>query len=146
MSNTLGLPQKRVIPGPAAMVRRLGSLKLKRPTLPQSGEGALSGGKSKRRGFRRRKSTESVKSYKFMYEDEEGEGGEGEGVGMGMANGRRTGVPRLGYQVQFVGFKSLREGYEKRKVRREEDRRERERRRLRESIGPVILREEGFVY
>lgn len=146
VSNTLGLPQKRVIPGPAAMVRRLGSLKLKRPTLPQSGEGALSGGKSKRRGFRRRKSTESVKSYKFMYEDEEGEGGEGEGVGMGMANGRRTGVPRLGYQVQFVGFKSLREGYEKRKVRREEDRRERERRRLRESIGPVILREEGFVY
>ncbi|MCJ1251020.1 hypothetical protein MMC30_008251 [Trapelia coarctata] len=142
VSNTLGLPQKRVIPGPAAIARRLGSLKLKRPT--QNTVNDTNGGKSKRRGFRRRKSTESVRSYKFMYKDEGVEGAEG--TGLGQANGRGTGVPRLGYQVQFVGFKSLREGYEKRKVRREEDRRERERRRLRESIRPVNLREEGFVY
>ena len=45
--------------------------------------------------------------------------------------GGSGGVPRLGYQVQFVGFKGL---AEKVKERREEARREKVRERLRESI------------
>lgn len=125
VSNTLGLPQKRVIPAPAAIARRLGSLKLKRST-SQNATGR------KVRGFRRRGSEDSGRSYKFTYKDEE-------------PDGTGTVVPRLGYQVQFVGFKSLQERYEKRKVKKEEDRREKERMRLRESIGPVIARPEGFV-
>ena len=48
-------------------------------------------------------------------------------------------MPRLGYQVQFVGLSGLQDKFERRKVWREEDRRERERVRLRKSIGPVIL-------
>jgi len=129
VSNTLGLPQKRVIPGPSAIARRLGSLKLKRS--PQ--DGISSSGGPKRRGFRRRKSSESVHSYKFIHKDD-GEGVEAEERCVG------TGVPRLGYPVQFVGLKSLQERYEKRKVKKAEDRRERERERLRGSIGPVIVR------
>ncbi|MCJ1476248.1 hypothetical protein MMC13_004914 [Lambiella insularis] len=53
-------------------------------------------------------------------------------------------VPKPRYQVRFV---SLRELYEKRKMRKEENRREKERTRLRRSIGPVVLREGGaYVY
>lgn len=135
VSITLGLPQKRVIPGPSAIARRLGSLKLKRS--PQNGTCAASG--PKRRGFRRRTSSESVHSYKFIHKDED-DGMEAEGRGAG------DGVPRLGYQVQFVGLKSLQEKYERRKAKKEEDRRERERERLRGSIRPVIVREGGAVY
>ena len=47
-------------------------------------------------------------------------------------------IPRLGYQVQFVGFKGLQERIEKRKEKREEGKRERIREKLRGSIGVVI--------
>ncbi|KAL9578969.1 MAG: hypothetical protein Q9212_005380 [Teloschistes hypoglaucus] len=47
------------------------------------------------------------------------------------ANGHHPGVPRLGYQVQFVGFKGV---VEKVKEKREEARREKVRERLRGSI------------
>ena len=48
------------------------------------------------------------------------------------------GMPRLGYQVQFVGLKGLAEKMEKRKERRQEGKRERLREKLRGSIGPVV--------
>ncbi|CAF9912875.1 MAG: hypothetical protein HETSPECPRED_001229 [Heterodermia speciosa] len=50
----------------------------------------------------------------------------------------QTAIPRLGYQVHFVGLKGLAEKMEKRKERRGEERRERVREKLRESIGPVV--------
>ena len=49
-----------------------------------------------------------------------------------------TAMPRLGYQVHFVGLKGLAEKMEKRKERRGEERRERVREKLRESIGPAV--------
>ena len=47
-------------------------------------------------------------------------------------------IPRLGYQVQFVGFRGLQERMEQRKERRAEGKRERIREKLRGSIGVVI--------
>ena len=120
VNDTLGLPRKRSISGPASLKRRLGSLRLKRRP-PQSQQA---------KGLRREASNESMGSYHFVQKEKKG------GI-----------MPRLGYPVQFVGLTSLRDGFERRKVRREEGRRERERVRLRESIGPVILREDvGFGY
>lgn len=58
---------------------------------------------------------------------------------------RKRVMPRLGYPVQFVGFKGLAERMEKAKVKREEGRRERIRERLRGSIGVVKVGEEGLV-
>ena len=122
VNNTLGLPQKRSISGPGSLKRRLGSLRLRRrqqQSPPQQPK-----------GLRREASSESIGSYHFVQKEKKG------GI-----------MPRLGYPVQFVGLTSLRDGFERRKVRREEERRERERVRLRESIGPVILRQDaGFGY
>lgn len=59
--------------------------------------------------------------------------------------GRKRVMPRLGYPVQFVGFKGLAERMEKAKVKREEGRRERIRERLRGSIGVVKVGEAGLV-
>ena len=54
-------------------------------------------------------------------------------------------IPRLGYQVHFVGFKGLQERMEKRKEKREEGKRERIREKLRGSIGVVIpAHQDGF--
>lgn len=50
----------------------------------------------------------------------------------------QTAMPRLGYQVHFVGLKGLAERMEKRKERRGEEKRERVRERLRGSIGPMV--------
>ncbi|KAL8782915.1 MAG: hypothetical protein Q9195_009534 [Heterodermia aff. obscurata] len=50
----------------------------------------------------------------------------------------QTAMPRLGYQVHFVGLKGLAEKMEKRKERRGEEKREKVREKLRESIGPVV--------
>ena len=50
----------------------------------------------------------------------------------------QTAMPRLGYQVHFVGLKGLAERMEKRKERRGEEKRERVREKLRGSIGPVV--------
>lgn len=58
---------------------------------------------------------------------------------------RKRVMPRMGYPVQFVGFKGLAERMEKAKVKREEGRRERIRERLRGSIGVVKVGEEGLV-
>lgn len=54
-------------------------------------------------------------------------------------------MPRLGYPVQFIGFKGLAERMEKAKVKREEGRRERIREKLRGSIGVVKVGEAGLV-
>lgn len=51
---------------------------------------------------------------------------------------RQTSMPRLGYQVHFVGLKGLAEKMEKRKERRGEEKREKVRQKLRGSIGPVV--------
>ena len=121
VNNTLGLPQKRSISGPASLKRRLGSLRLKRRPQQQQ---QIS------KGLRREASSESIGSYHFVQKEKKG-----------------AIMPRLGYPVQFVGLTSLRDGFERRKVRREEEKRERERVRLRESIGPIILRQDaGFGY
>ena len=55
----------------------------------------------------------------------------------GLGN-RQAAMPRLGYQVHFVGLKNLAERMEKRKERRGEEKRERVREKLRGSIGPVV--------
>lgn len=60
-------------------------------------------------------------------------------------SGRKRVMPRLGYPVQFVGFKGLAERMEKAKEKREEGRRERIRERLRGSIGIVKVGETGLV-
>jgi hypothetical protein len=118
VNNTLGLHQKRVIPGPSALARRFGSLKLRRRS-PR--EGPL--------GLRRTSSNDSIHSYKFIQTEQ------------------NTGLmPRLGYQVQFVGLKGLQDKFEKRKLKKEEDRREKERMKLRQSIGPVVLRSDDYLY
>ena len=72
-------------------------------------------------GMRRKHSVESTPAYEFAREEN-----------------RIHAMPRLGYQVQFVGFKDLQDRFERRKERRMEEKKERERARLRESIGPVI--------
>ncbi|MCJ1398640.1 hypothetical protein MMC11_001840 [Xylographa trunciseda] len=109
---------KRTVSGPSALSRRFGSLKLRRRGPPAESF------QSVRRTF----SDESIHSYAFV------------------ATGRRLGaLPRLGYQIHFVGFRGLQDLYEKRKVRREEGRREKERVRLRRSIGPVVAREEALI-
>lgn len=60
-------------------------------------------------------------------------------------SGRKRVMPRLGYPVQFVGFKGLAQRMEKAKVKREEGRRERIREKLRGSIGVVRLGDAGLV-
>lgn len=60
-------------------------------------------------------------------------------------SGRKRVMPRLGYPVQFIGFKGLAERMEKAKVKREEGRRERIREKLRGSIGVVKVGEAGLV-
>lgn len=54
-------------------------------------------------------------------------------------------MPRLGYRVQFVGFKGLAQRMEKAKVRREEGKRERVREKLRGSIGVVRVGDGGLI-
>ncbi|KAI4122737.1 MAG: hypothetical protein LQ347_006406 [Umbilicaria vellea] len=107
VSNSLGMPQKSVVPGPSFLGRRLGSFRLRGP--PQHG------------GMRRKHSVESTPAYEFTREEN-----------------MMPRMPRLGYQVQFVGFKDLQDRFEKRKERKVEEKKERERARLRQSIGPVI--------
>ncbi|MCJ1389936.1 hypothetical protein MMC18_002794 [Xylographa bjoerkii] len=117
VANTSGTP-KRTVSGPSALSRRLGSLKLRRHRPAETFQ-------SVRRTF----SDDSIHSYAFI------------------TTGKKLGsIPRLGYQIHFVGFRGLQDMYEKRKVRKEEDRREKERLRLRRSIGPVLVREDASVY
>ena len=114
VGDTLGVPQQRVVSRPSSLSRRFTSLKFRRRSSADA------------QGYpriRRRKSSESTHSYEFIQPERK------------YANI----MPRLGYQVQFVGFAGLRDGLEKRKVRKEEGRRERERARLRSSIGAVIV-------
>lgn len=108
VSNSLGMPQKSVVTGPSFLSRRLGSLRLRRP--------------SPRGGMRRKHSVESTPAYEFTREEN-----------------KVSTMPRLGYQVQFVGFKDLQDRFERRKERKMEEKKERERTRLRQSIGPVIV-------
>ena len=114
VSNSLGMPQKSVVPGPTFLGRRLGSLKLRRP--------------SQRHEIRRKQSLESMHAYEFTREEN-----------------RVHTMPRLGYQVQFVGFKDLQDRFERRKERKEEEKKEKERARLRKSIGPMIVQHHARV-
>ena len=50
----------------------------------------------------------------------------------------QTAMPRLGYQVHFVGLKGLADRMERRRERRGEEKRERVREKLRGSIGPIV--------
>ena len=109
---------KRTTSGPSAISRRFGSLNLRRRPQAETFQ-------SVRRTF----SDESIHSYAFI------------------TTGKRlSSIPRLGYQIHSVGFKGLQDMYEKRKVRKEEERREKERVRLRRSIGPVVVQEDGYFY
>ena len=108
VSNSLGMPQKSVVPGPSFLGRRLGSLRLRR--------------RSPHRGMGRKHSVESAPTYEFTREEK-----------------KVHTMPRLGYQVQFVGFKDLQDRFERRKERKMEEKKERDRAWLRQSIGPVIV-------
>ena len=101
--------------------RKLGSLRLNR---------RLSMATPRTYSLRRHRSSGSEHSYQFVQAD------------------RRDGdadMPRLGYQVRFVGLTNLKNGLEKRKMRREESRREKERARLRRSIGISIVQPDARI-
>ena len=113
-----GNSYKSVIPGAAAIARRFGSLKLRRRH-----------NSDRQRTPRRASSVDSIHSYRVDQTD---------------TNSVTTPKPR--YQVNFGGLVGLQDRFEKRKLRKEEDRREKERVRLRQSIGPVIARPNDSVY
>lgn len=54
---------------------------------------------------------------------------------------KRGGMGNGGHQVGFGGLGVLMDGFERRRVKREEERREKERGRIRRSIGPVLVNE-----
>ncbi|MCJ1258953.1 hypothetical protein MMC24_006787 [Lignoscripta atroalba] len=118
VSNTLGTPQKGVVSGPPTLSRRLGSFKFRRRSSHYRGI-----------AIRRKRSSESMHSYEFIQPERK----------------HLNIMPRLGYQVQFVGFAGLQDKFERRKARKEEGRRERERERLRSSIGAVIAQPDARV-
>ena len=109
---------KHTFPGAAAIARRFGSLKLRRRL-----------DSDRQRTPRRASSVDSIHSYRVAQSD------------------RNPGTtPRPRYQVHFVGLMGLQDRFEKRKLRKEEDRREKERVRIRQSIGPVIARPDDYGY
>ena len=113
---------RRAIPGAAAIARRFGSLKLRRRYDTDRPEPP-----------RRASSIDTTPSYRIIYPD---------------PNPGISPRPRPRYPVSFPGLVGLQDRFEKRKHRKEEDRREKERVRLRQSIGPVIARldGDGYVY
>ncbi|KAL8727797.1 MAG: hypothetical protein Q9181_005572 [Wetmoreana brouardii] len=79
-------------------------------------------------------------SYEFIQRPPQRQEHASEHDGVDEGGGGNMGVPRLGYQVQFVGFKGL---AEKVKEKREEAKREKMRQRLRGSIDVLRGFEEG---
>ncbi|MCJ1321261.1 hypothetical protein MMC15_006605 [Xylographa vitiligo] len=113
-------PPKRTVSGPSALSRRFASLTRPRHR-PHHPPSPLPPPAESFQSVRRTFSDESIRSYAFI------------------ATGRKLGtVPRLGYQIHFVGWRGLQDLYERRKGKREEGRREKERVRLRGRIGPVV--------
>ena len=103
--------------------RRLGSLHLNR---------RLSIAAPRAYSLRRHRSSGvSEHSYQFVQADRE--------------DGDDASMPRLGYQVRFVGLANIKNGLEKRKMRKEESRREKERVRLRNSIGISIVQPDARI-
>ncbi|MCJ1281157.1 hypothetical protein MMC26_000475 [Xylographa opegraphella] len=106
--------RKRSVSGPSAISRRFASLRRSGRHPPPPADSFQS--------MHRTFSEESIRSYAYL------------------ATGRKVGsIPLLGYQIHFVSFRGLQDMYERRKVRREEGRRERERERLRGCIRPVVV-------
>ena len=101
--------------------RKLGSLRLNR---------RLSVATPRTYSLRRHRSSDSEHNYQFIQADRK----------EGDAN-----MPRLGYQVHFVGLANIKNGLEKRKIRRQESKREKERARLRRSIGISIVQPDARV-
>lgn len=128
-------PNDRSISRSASLTRRLtGSLSLKPGNSPRGARThrrSLSEGSQSNQPIKSKHSLASLEnnhSYEFLQQ-----------------SGRKRVMPRLGYPVQFIGFKGLAERMEKAKEKREEGRRERIRERLRGSIGVVKLGEAGLV-
>ncbi|KAL8812986.1 MAG: hypothetical protein Q9200_000613 [Gallowayella weberi] len=121
-----------------SLTQRLGSLRLPRrrskSVQPASGDGDNGQGGPVRRSssmrarkFYRGYANNNNASYEFIQRPQHPSANDDGAAG----EGSHHGVPRLGYQVQFVGFKGL---AEKVKERREKARRDKVRERLRGSI------------
>ncbi|MCJ1234748.1 hypothetical protein MMC14_002711 [Varicellaria rhodocarpa] len=108
-------------PKVSTLSRKLGSLRLNR---------RLSIATPRTYSLRRYRSSDSEHSYQFVQADRKD----------GDAN-----MPRLGYQVHFVGLANIKNGLVKRKIRREESKREKERARLRRSIGISIVQPDARI-
>ena len=136
VGNSIGMPQpKHTTPSRTSSLRqRFGSMRM--PGRQRSGwspDARRPSGKSRRQSYNDAFDGQNY-DYEFIQSDRSMERPHS-----GMM------IPRLGYQVQFVGFKGLQERMEKRKERREEGKRERIREKLRGSIGMVIPANDGEV-
>ena len=117
--NTLGLSQKKLIPGPISLVRRLGSIK--RYRILKAG---ASCDPSARQGFGPRFGNFSEAHYRDVE--------------------RRVGaVHRLRHHAPLRPFTGFYEALERFREKRTEERLERQRERLKRNIGPVILKPEA---
>ncbi|MCJ1411920.1 hypothetical protein MMC19_006012 [Ptychographa xylographoides] len=110
------LPPSEKVSRTSSLTRRLGSLNLGRQFRPK-----------KDQALTRRYSNDSIHSYKIL-----------QTVNMGF-------MPRLG-NLHFVGLQGLQDRLEKKRIQKYEERRERERNRLRRSIGPVVVLADAHVY
>jgi len=136
VGNSIGMPQpKTTTPSrTSSLSRRFGSLRLRgRQRFGWSQEGPRGSDQRRRQSYSDTYDNQS-NDYEFIQPDRSEERPH-DGVV----------IPRLGYQVQFVGFRGLQERMEKRKERREEGKRERIREKLRGSIGVVLPASEGQV-
>ena len=129
VGNSIGMPQPKHAPPTriSSLSQRLGSLRLRGHRISGlSPDRYQSSGQRRRQTYSDNHYNQNY-DYEFIQPDRSVEKPHGGVV-----------IPRLGYQVQFVGFKGLQERMEKRKEKREEGKRERLREKLRGSIGVVI--------
>ena len=132
VNNTLGTPQTKIVQGPprSVMGRRFGSLKSFNRRASAASDRPRRVSTSQLTGTN---GNNNLHDYEFVKRGDLLESGRSSNGIFGGAN-----VPRLGYQVQFVGFGVVRDRLEKMKERS----REKERDRLRKSIGGVVRPEE----
>ncbi|MCJ1327394.1 hypothetical protein MMC10_004063 [Thelotrema lepadinum] len=126
--NTLGMPQKRVITGPVALARRLGSLKRRKEARKEATE------------------TSTLSDGSFV----------GRHISMPSLRLRsRAGTPMIGpgliYKIRHpldIGnpFSSFYEGLLRKKAERDVARQDREKEQLKRSIGPVVPRAYASTY
>ena len=129
VGNSIGMPQPKHTPPTrsSSLSQRFGSLRLRGRRMPGFSPDRYRPSAQRRRQSYSDNYDNQNYDYEFIQPDRSAERPHG-----GVA------IPRLGYQVQFVGFKGLQERMEKRKEKREEGKRERIREKLRGSIGVVI--------